>query len=68
MGGLPTTVFARTRVSRVIGPTTMPFVLPVTRFSSMTLPDAAPIRPIPKSFGGSEWPLLLVSFSRTRLL
>jgi hypothetical protein len=46
----------------------MPFVLPVTRFSSMTLPLAAPTRPMPKSSGGSLYPLLCEVFSRTRLL
>jgi hypothetical protein len=32
----------------------MPLVLPMTVFSSRTLPEADPITPIPKSSGGSE--------------
>jgi hypothetical protein len=46
----------------------MPFVLPVTRFSSTTLPLATPIRPMPKSSGGSLYPFAFDVFSRTRLL
>src|SRR6478609_12002941 len=46
----------------------MPLVFPVMKFSSMMLLLAAPMRPIPKSSGGSKYPLPLVLFSRTRLL
>ena len=55
-------------VWRVVAPTRIPFVLPVTLLTSMTLPEAVPITPIPKSSAGSEYPFPCVAFSRTRLL
>jgi hypothetical protein len=54
MAGLPTTVLFLTNVSRDPGPSKIPFVLPVTVFSSITFPVAAPITPMPKSSAGSE--------------
>jgi hypothetical protein len=68
MGGFPTTVLARIIVARAPGITTIPCVFPVTTFSSMTLPVAVPMIPIPKSSAGSEKPLPCALFSRTRLL
>ena len=46
----------------------IPFVFPVTMFSSTTFPLAVPMTPMPKSSAGSEKPLPCVEFSRTRLL
>jgi hypothetical protein len=66
--GLPTTTFSRTMVWRVAAATSIPLVLPVTLFASMTLPEAVPMTPIPKSSAGSEYPFPCVAFSRTRLL
>jgi len=47
------TTFDRSKVSRAPAPMKMPWVLPETMFSSMTLPEADPITPIPKSSAGS---------------
>lgn len=68
IGGLPTTVFSRTTVSRAPAVMTMPCVLPVTVLPSTMFPVAEAMRPMPKSSAGSEKPLAWVRFSRTRLL
>ena len=65
--GLPITTFCRISVWRAPAATRIPFVLPVTLFSSITFPEAVPMTPIPKSSAGSEYPFPCVAFSRTRL-
>jgi hypothetical protein len=50
---LPRTVFCLTTVPRDCGDRKIPLVLPVTEFSSISLPLAAPTTPIPKSSAGS---------------
>ena len=65
IGGVPTTALSLTLVSRDPDPGRMPLVLPLTVFSSSTLPEADPITPIPESSGGAEKPFPLALFSRT---
>ena len=46
----------------------MPWVFPITVLLSTMLPVAVAMTPMPKSSAGSEKPLPLARFSRTRLL
>lgn len=66
-GGLPSTRFLRTTLPWTPGTSTMPFVLPKTTLSTMTLSFVLAVTsPIPKLFPCAAYPFPLNRFARTR--